>query len=436
MSDVMALINSKDPAVRSLLEENSRLKRAIEELTILNDLARAIGALQNPDEIMQTIIRRSLRAVDAEQGVITLVDDQTDDSMKTLVRTMVSSSDQQPFHLNQNLLGWMHINRKPLLISNPGEDTRFRGVKWDAAISTLLCVPLMSKSRLIGILTVYNKKSGKHFNDEDQRLLAIIAAQSAQIVENARLYEEEKTYLKLQHELGVAAVIQNNLLPHKMPDVPGYDIAGSSVAAQMVGGDYFDFIRIDDSHIAFCLGDVAGKGLSAALLMANLQATLRGQAAITASARECMARSNRLLFHSTGSDRFVTCFYGVLDTDRHELSFCNAGHDTPFLFSASQTFERLSSDSLVLGMMEDFPYTEKSVSIYEGDVLVVFSDGVTEAKNKADEPFGDDRLEEVIRTYRDASAHDIIVKITDAVRTHMENTEPMDDITLVVVKRR
>ncbi len=142
----MASIQTNDPAVRALVEENSRLKRAIEELTILNDLARSIGALQNSEEIMQTIIRRSLRAVDAEQGVITLVDDKTDDSMKTLVRTMVSSRDQQPFHLNQNLLGWMHINRKPLLISNPQDDPRFRGVKWDEAISTLLSVPLMAKA--------------------------------------------------------------------------------------------------------------------------------------------------------------------------------------------------------------------------------------------------------------------------------------------------
>ncbi len=431
----MAPIQTNDPAVKALVEENSRLKRAIEELTILNDLARSIGALQNSEEIMQTIIRRSLKAVNAEQGVITLVDDKTDDSMKTLVRTMVSSRDQQPFHLNQNLLGWMHINRKPLLISDPQEDSRFRGVKWDENISTLLSVPMMAKSRLIGILTVFNKKSGTEFTDGDQRLLAIIAAQSAQIVENARLYEEEKSYLKLQHELGVAAIIQYNLLPEKMPGVHGYDIAGTSVAAQMVGGDYFDFIWVDDSHLAFCLGDVAGKGLSAAMLMANLQATLRGQAAITISARDCMARSNKLLFHSTGSDRFVTCFYGVLNTEEHTICYCNAGHDTPFLFSNSDEPQRLSSDSLVLGMMEDFPYNEATIQIHKGDVLVIYSDGVTEAKNITDEQFGEERLEEIIKENRDASADDIINKITEAVRSHMGNTEPMDDITMVVIKR-
>ncbi len=431
----MPSIQTNDPAVKALVEENSRLKRAIEELTILNDLARAIGALQNSGEIMQTIIRRSLKAVNAQQGVITLVDEEKDDSMKTLVRTMVSSSDQQPFHLNQNLLGWMHINRKPLLISDPKNDDRFRGVKWDEAISTLLSVPLMAKSRLIGILTVYNKKSGNEFTDADQRLLAIIAAQSAQVVENARLYEEEKSYLKLQHELGVAATIQNNLLPDKMPGVHGYDIAGSSVAAQMVGGDYFDFINIDDVHLAFCLGDVAGKGLSAAMLMGNLQATLRGQAAITISARDCMARSNKLLYHSTGSDRFVTCFYGVLNTEEHTLCYCNAGHDTPFLFSNSGKLQRLSSDSLVLGMMEEFPYNENTIPFNKGDVLVVYSDGVTEAKNIADEQFGEERLEKVIEEHRDASADTIIAGITEAVRSHMGNTEPMDDITMVVVKR-
>jgi phosphoserine phosphatase RsbU/P len=140
--------------IKRLQEENSRLKRAVEELTILNDLARAIGAVHTSDEIMQTIIRRSLKAVTAEQGVITLVDRTTDDSMKTLVRTMVSSSEHQPFHLHQNLLGWMHINKKPLLINDLSSDQRFRGIKWDEAISNLLCVPLMVKSQLIGILIV------------------------------------------------------------------------------------------------------------------------------------------------------------------------------------------------------------------------------------------------------------------------------------------
>jgi phosphoserine phosphatase RsbU/P len=420
--------------LKRLQEENSRLKRAVEELTILNDLARAIGAVHTSDEIMQTIIRRSLKAVSAEQGVITLVDRTTDDSMKTLVRTMVSSSEHQPFHLHQNLLGWMHINKKPLLINDLSSDQRFRGIKWDEAIANLLCVPLMVKSQLIGILIVYNKKNGMLFSEEDQRLLAILAAQSAQVVENARLYEEEKTLMKMRQEVQVAAMIQINLLPDKSPTIPGYDIAGKSEAAQLVGGDYFDFIPINDQRWAFTLGDVAGKGLSASLLMANLQATLRGQSVLTDSAKECIEKSNKLLVHSTSAERFVTCFYGLLDTVEHQVRFCNAGHDAP-IFVTSDDVQRLQTGNLVLGMLDTFPYDEKVLPINPGDIIVVYSDGVTEAKNFHDEEFGEERLIKLVTENRSLSANDLLETIFKAVHQYMGDLPPMDDITLVIVKR-
>jgi phosphoserine phosphatase RsbU/P len=420
--------------IKRLQEENSRLKRAVEELTILNDLARAIGAVHTSDEIMQTIIRRSLKAVTAEQGVITLVDRTTDDSMKTLVRTMVSSSEHQPFHLHQNLLGWMHINKKPLLINDLSSDQRFRGIKWDEAISNLLCVPLMVKSQLIGILIVYNKKNGLLFSEEDQRLLAILAAQSAQVVENARLYEEEKAFMKMRQEVQVAATIQNNLLPEKAPTIPGYEIAGRSEAAQLVGGDYFDFIPINDQRLAFTLGDVAGKGLSASLLMANLQATLRGQSILTDSAKDCIEKSNKLLVHSTSAERFVTCFYGLLDTVGHKVCYCNAGHDAP-IYLTSDGIQRLQTGNLVLGMLDTFPYDEKVLDINPGDLIVVYSDGVTEAKDFHDEEFGEERLINLVTENRNLSANDLLEKIFKEVHAYMGDLPPMDDITLVIIKR-
>ncbi|MDL1894370.1 GAF domain-containing protein, partial [Sphingobacteriales bacterium CHB3] len=178
--------------LHSLQEENRRLRRAVEELSILNDLAGAISASLNSQEIMQTIVRRSLRALNAEQGLVTLVEEQADSSMKTLIRANVSSSAHEEFHVNQALVGWMQLNKKPLLLNEPHNDQRFRGVKWDLSVKTLLCVPMMNKGALKGVLTVFNKKDGKLFSDEDQRLLAIIAAQSAQVIENARLNEREK----------------------------------------------------------------------------------------------------------------------------------------------------------------------------------------------------------------------------------------------------
>lgn len=419
--------------LHALQEENHRLKRAVEELSVLNDLAGAIGASSHSEAIMQTIVRRSLRAVNAEQGLITLVDQKANDPMKTLVRAMVSTSSHEQFHLTQALVGWMHLNKKPLLLNNPRTDERFRGIQWEESIRSLLCVPMMIKSELKGVLTLLNKKDGKEFGEDDQRLLAIIAAQSAQVVENARLTERELQLVKMQEELRLAAKIQTELLPKTPPEVPGYDIAGRSIPAQAVGGDYFDFIPIAGNRLALCLGDVSGKGLTAAMLMANVQATLRGQASVTLSASECVQRANRLLFQSTSPEKFVTLFYSVLDGTT--LHFCNAGHDHPFLFDDAPEPRRLNAGGIILAMMEDFPFEEESVTLSPDSLLVIASDGITEAMNTQMEQFGEARLVDVIRAHRERPAGEIIDAIVGAAKTHAGAAPQSDDMTVIVMKR-
>ncbi len=416
-------------------EENRRLKRAVEELSILNDLARAIGASVNLQDIMRTIIHRSIRAIRAEQGVITLVDHRSQDVMKTLVRTMASSLESPQYHFSQSLLGWMHLNKKPLTVNDPRTDERFRGVQWDESIRSLLCVPMMVKSTLVGVLTVYNKRDGATFTDEDQRLLAIIAGQSAQIVENARLYEDERALQKMKEEVRLAATIQMDLLPKTPPVVPGYDIAGVSIPAQLVGGDAYDFIPVDDTHLAVCLADVSGKGLPASLLMANVQATLRGQTLASPTAAVCVQRANKLLHQSTSSDKFVTLFYSRLDTTNHTLTYCNAGHDNPFHFSGPGAPQRLATGGLVLSIMEDFPYQEEVIRLSPGDVVVVYSDGITEAVDPRQVQFGDKKIESVVAERRALGAAGIIDAIIGAVREHAGTAPQADDMTIVVIKR-
>ncbi|MCZ6766453.1 MAG: SpoIIE family protein phosphatase [bacterium] len=421
--------------LEALRRENARLTRALEELSMLNELAREIGASRNAEAIMDRIIRRSLRSVLAEQAVITLVNRQAREPMKTLVRAMATSSEHEQFHLNQNLLGWMHLNKKPLLSNSPRTDERFRGITWDASISSILCVPLMVKSELIGVLTAYNRKGGEEFSEEDQRLLAIIAMQSAQVIDNARLYEEEQAYLRMQEEVRLAAVIQQDLLPQEAPRVFGYDIAGKSVAAQQVGGDYFDFIPLDDMGMAICLGDVSGKGLPASLLMANLQATLRGQTLMDVSVSDRIRRANQLLFRSTDPEKFATLFYGVFDYKTHQLCFSNAGHENPILIRAQGAPVRLITGGTVLGVIDNFPFEEDHVVIDKGDTLVIFSDGITEAFDADENQFGEDRLMAVIDENRDQTALELIESIIAAVREFAGTAPQADDLTLVVVKR-
>ncbi len=431
------MVSGDNPANghRLLEQENLRLKRAVEELTILNDLAREISGSSSSQEVMSTIISRSLRAVRAEQGDIMLVDEKSDQSMKTLVRTMVTSIQGQPFHLDQCVLGWMHLNKKPLLVNDPPNDDRFRGIAWDESIHTLLAVPLLVKSKLTGVLTVYNKKGADGFSEEDQRLLAILAAQSAQVVENARLTEEEQALLRMKEELRVASEIQHRLLPKESPELPGYQIAGTSLPAQDVGGDYFDFLVLDPGRLAFCLGDVSGKGLPAALLMANLQATIRGLTLSSLTPGKCLERANRLLFQSTDPEKFATLFYGVLDIENHRISYCSAGHEKPILCTHQRTLRRLEAGGLILSFVEEHTYEEDAVPINRGDMLVIFSDGITDAVNVEDDPYAEDRLSALIIGNADESAAGLLEKIVADVKRHTGDHPQFDDMTLVVIKR-
>jgi serine phosphatase RsbU (regulator of sigma subunit) len=243
---------------------------------------------------------------------------------------------------------------------------------------------------------------------------------------------------RIEEELAkvrLAARIQRDLLPQAPPQVPGYDIAGRSIPAQTVGGDYFDFVPLDERRLAICVGDVSGKGLPASLLMANLQASVRSQVLARASVSECMRRTNTLLYRSTDPGKFVTAFYAVLDFTRDELCFSNAGHNPPLLFRGEGAAERLEAGGLVLGIMEDSEFQEASSRLNRGDVLVIYSDGVTEAMNADGEEFGETGLAEVVRQSRaDAAAH-VLNAIVESVLDFSGDRLQVDDITLIVVKR-
>lgn len=423
-----------------LQEENNRLRRAVDELAILNDLALAISGSLDSEKIMRSIVSRSIRAVNAEQGDITLVADDQSSPSHTLVRSMISSSSQSPLHLNQNLLGWMQINKKPLMINEPGNDQRFRNVTWDPGIRSVLSAPLMVRSKLIGILTLYNKQNSSPggFSESDQRLLAIIAAQSGQVVENARLYEEELALQNVRREMDLAASIQKKLIPGTAPAAEGYEITGKNMTAQTVGGDYYDFIKMDDHRWAIVLGDISGKGLPASLLMANLQAILRGHVLHLNSPAGILKVANRQLYHSTSAEKFATLFLGILDTSTHQLVYSSGGHEHPFLMRADGNHLRLQAGGVPLGMMDHMEYEEESIDLRSGDCLFIFSDGVTDNINSELELFGEARMQNVLTdSYTQNHKPDVMIEnIFDASAGHSGSSQLFDDMTAVVVFRK
>lgn len=419
----------------ALERENQRLRRSVAELSLLNDLAQEIGASHDSEAIMQTIVRRALKNIGAEQGVITLIEEQQDDPTKTLVRSASSSVQQEPYHLNDNLLGWMQLHKQSLRLNDPAHDERFRNTRWDPTIRSVLCAPLLMRARLMGVLALYNKRTAPGFSDDDQRLLAIIAAQSAQIIENARLAIEEKALHDMREAIHLAQEIQTALLPTAPPNIPGYAIAGTSHAAQIVGGDYFDYIPLDEGRLGLCVGDVSGKGLPASLLMANVQATLRGQAVWSKSANRCLEQVNDLLCQRIRKGTFVTLWYGMLDPTTHTVRYANAGHNRPLMRRADGRVEQLDKGNFVLGFLPNQTYQEAHCNLAPGDTLLIYSDGLTEAMNAHREQFGEARLENLLQTHGDAPATSLLDRLLEAVQQHTGSAPQTDDITLLLVKR-
>ena len=388
--------------LKRLESENSRLRRAVEELSILNEVATTVSSASSLEAIVDLVVQKCVKHLRVEQAAVLMLGDKDEAAaLHTMVRKVETDMQSNPFRLSDQVIGWIIKNQAPLVINDVTKDDRFRTPtqQSDSPVHSLLCVPLRLKGRLLGVLSAFNKHGLEGFTDSDQRLLTIIAAQSAQVIENARLGEEEKALQLMQQELKMAHDIQNKLLPTNPPAIPGYQIAGRSLAARNVGGDYFDYYPSGDKY-AICLGDVSGKGMPAALLMACTQATVRGQTLVEASVASCIERSNRLLYQLTESDKFVTLFYAMLDPAAHKLTYTNAGHNPPILLSNKEA-KPLDVGGPVLSILPQSPYQEAELQLHSGDLLVIYSDGFSEAMNRRFEEFGEDRLLEVVESCRD-----------------------------------
>jgi PAS domain S-box-containing protein len=246
----------------------------------------------------------------------------------------------------------------------------------------------------------------------------------------------EEARLRASEEARMARHIQMNLLPKSNPDVAGYEIAGKNIPALNVGGDYFDFIWLDEHRLAIAIGDVSGNGLAASLVMANLQATIRSQALIGVDPKECLERANKLLFRSTDARTFVSLFYGTLDVQKHTLCYASAGQDMPILFSAGARPVTLQTRGIVLGVKEDASYEKGEISLSPDDRLLIYTDGICEAMNERMEEFGEERLSEMVQRNDQAPVAELVETILAAVNDHVGNAAGSDDMTLILLRRK
>jgi serine phosphatase RsbU (regulator of sigma subunit) len=326
---------------------------------------------------------------------------------------------------------------KAVLTSDAQHDPRFMSSTMTLqGIRSVLAVPLGVGEKVFGIIYADSPIAEAKFTEDHLKVLTTLSSVAAIRVENARLLEEQLDRERLEHELQLASEIQQRFQPTAPPHVAGYELQGISFPCYEIGGDYYDFIERADGRMIIALGDVSGKGTAAALLMSSLHAAVHAQASAQSSLTETISAVNKYLAENIPSNRFVTLFYAELDPQTGALSFINAGHNPPLIVHSAGTVENLSSGGLPLGIMPDSPYREGRTQLQPGDVLVIYSDGVSEAVNPQGEEFGAPRLHSVVGLNIERSAAGIRDRIESALTKFSQGTPAADDITLVIVKRQ
>jgi len=302
-------------------------------------------------------------------------------------------------------------------------------------IRSVMAVPLASGEEIFGMVYVDNPFHNR-FKEEDLKVLTTIASVASIKIENDRLLDERLEKRRMEEELKVASEIQMRLQPFAPPKIDGWDMTGVSFPCREIGGDYYDFIhRKRDSHLIVAVGDVSGKGTGAALLMSSLHAAVRAQSQTRASISEVMGEINQYIFENSPSNKFLTLFYGELNPETGDLAYSNGGHNAPMLVRTSKEVERLDQGGLPIGMMQGVGYQEAIVKFEPGDVLVIYSDGITESINEKDEEFDEDRLIEVVQNNLGRSSSGIRDRIDEALSRFVGTTPPIDDMTLMIIKR-
>jgi sigma-B regulation protein RsbU (phosphoserine phosphatase) len=309
------------------------------------------------------------------------------------------------------------------------------------AIKSTILVQIKQRNELVGILSFGPRRGGFQYSVADRELLMSIAGQLALIIDNARLTERMVVQERLRRELALAAEVQQRLLPSQAPKTNGMEIAGFCEPARGVGGDYYDFIKFDNSQLGVAIADVAGKGMPAALLMSTVQATLRSlTAARNGSAisdlSSIVSKLNRLLFNSTNGEHYVTFFYAMFDQATRCLTYVNAGHNPPIFLRAddSSEFRQLTSGGLVAGAFEHAAYEQETVQLRSNDLLFLYTDGLTEALNSEGEEFGTSRMMETLKSIASLSADQIRDVVARRVKEWCAGMSLYDDLTFVVMK--
>lgn len=380
-------------------------------------------------ELFQLILDLSIDAVGAERGVLMTLEN----NEELVVRAAKGSA----FRISATVRDRVVKTRLSVLVRDTMLDEAFRERQSiiGQSVRTLMAVPLQTKDRTIGLIYVDSPSIARVFKEDDLNLLTVMANTAATRIEHERLAEIEHQERIMARDLEQAADIQRRFLPAQAPAVPGLDLAGHNAPCRTVGGDYYDFFPYENGRVGMVLGDVSGKGMPASLLMMSLQARVQVLIDEPEDLGAVMTRINRLTATNCPSNRFITFFMCVVNGSTGELVFSNAGHNPPLVMRADGNSEWLDAGGCVLGVMPMMKYDEARNCLGVGDVLVIFSDGVTDALNPQGDEFGETRLEATVKQHRTESSGAILEALNRAIADWAAGTPLPDDLTLLVARR-
>jgi len=422
-------------------EGSAALGKMRERLENLKECFRVSGLINSSlqlDEVLENIMTTSRSILGADACSLMLVDEKSDELVFEVAQGPVADKLKGGMRIRrgQGIAGYVHDSGQPLLIENAYEDTRFNR-EFDRMTGyrtqTILCVPLKIKERVIGVSQVINKLDGSNFNEEDKETLSLLCAHAAIAVENARLHHEILRSQQIEQDLAFATSIQLSFLPQEMPKLQGLRFSAHYQPAREVGGDFYDFIPLDDDRIGILIGDVSGKGVAAALFMARFTTDFRVLAIREQDPERLMRRANEIVFAQSCRGMFVTLLYMVLKKNCGDAVYVNAGHIPPIIWNGSEgRYATLrGSGGPPIGIVPDQHYPCVRMSLNPGDCILLSTDGLIEAKNDEGELFGWERIENCLRA-GDSKVESAKSRISFALSQFVGECLQADDITLVL----
>jgi phosphoserine phosphatase RsbU/P len=423
--------------------------RELYHLGVLLDVARALGTGLSLEDILTVVVDSAIQMTGTERGVLLLAD--ASGQLQTVVardkdRATLRSEDLQ---VSKSVVKRVAATRRELIVSDTGEDVPINPQESMArlALRTVVAIPVdklpvieavdvtiaSRQSELLGVLYLDSRRPTSAFSALDREVLRTLAHEAATVVENARLFASARAKVRLDHEIEIASEIQQRLLPKTLPNLPGVAAAGSTLACYSVGGDCFDVIELGSGRYGFFVGDVSGKGISAALLATLLQGVFFTTASMDIPICEIFSRVNQYLCERTLESRYATVFYGVLGPDGN-FEYVNSGHVPPLVRRRSGQLEPLPSDNLPVGLFPVAEFQSARVTLATGEFIVIYTDGVSEAVNTRDELFDEIRLRKTIEEFNGHTVEEMADAIRGGVRAFTQGAAQSDDITILVIQ--